>query len=136
MRLKSYRELIQLRTFLERFDYLKLGGHVGEETFGFERYINQQFYRSTEWKLVRNDVIVRDYGCDLGMKGHEIHGRIIVHHINPITIDDIEFGRDCLFDLNNLISTSHQTSNAIHYGDASLLSVLPVERRRGDTRLW
>jgi hypothetical protein len=136
MNFKSYYELIQLKTFDERFDYLKIGGTVGEQTFGLERYLNQIFYRSTEWKHVRRDAIIRDNGCDLAFDGMEIYGKIIVHHINPITIDDIEQGRDCIFDLNNVICTSHNTSNAIHYGDKSLLIMPPKERKRGDTQLW
>lgn len=134
--IKSYRELIRLNTFEERYNYLKIGGIVGRETFGYERHINQSFYHSIEWKYLRRDAIVRDNGCDLGIKGREIFGKIIVHHINPITVEDIELGKDCVFDLNNLICTSHQTSNAIHYGDESLLIQLPKERKRGDTRLW
>lgn len=136
MRFKSYNELIQLKTFDERFAYLKIGGTVGEQTFGLERYLNQIFYRSTEWKHARRDAIVRDGGCDLAFRGMEIYGRIIVHHIIPITMWDIERGRDCIFDLNNLICTSHNTSNAIHYGDASLLLTPPVERKQNDTKLW
>ena len=136
MRIKSYRELIRLRTFEERFEYLKLGGAVGRETFGFERYLNQTFYNSKEWKPCRRDIIVRDNGCDLAIPDREIFGRIIVHHINPITIDDIEFGRDCVLDPDNLVCTSHNTSNAIHYGDASLLAKIPQDRRKGDTYLW
>ena len=136
MGFKSYSELIFLRTFEERFNYLRIGGIVGKETFGLERYLNQIFYRSIEWKRVRRDAIVRDNGCDLAFKGMEVYGRIIVHHINPISIDDIDKGRDCIFDLNNLICTSHNTSNAIHYGDASLLLMPPKERTRGDTTLW
>ena len=133
---KTYRDLRCLRTFEERFDYLRIGGVVGRETFGVERYLNQIFYNSGEWKLCRRDIIVRDNGCDLAIPDREIIGRIMVHHINPITIDDIELGRDCIFDPDNLISTSHNTSNAIHYGDASLLIKLPQTRRKGDTRLW
>jgi len=133
---KSYKELRRFKTFDERFNYLKLRGTVGESTFGFERYLNQNFYRSTEWKRVRREVIVRDNGCDLGIPNMEIQGRIIVHHINPISIEDIESGSDSIFDMNNLICTSHQTSNAIHYGDESLLPRLPIERRQGDTQLW
>jgi hypothetical protein len=134
--IRTYSELIRLRTFEERFEYLKLGGVVGRETFGFERYVNQTFYRSREWKHVRREVIIRDNGCDLAFDGLSIFGKVIVHHINPITIEDIEEGRDCIFDMQNLICTSHNTSNAIHYGDASLLSKTHVERTRGDTRLW
>lgn len=133
---KSYRELIHLPTFKERYDYLRLGGRVGHATFGFDRYLNQAFYRSREWKRLRNDIIVRDESCDLAMPGHEIFGRVIIHHINPISPADIERSLDCVFDPDNLICTSHQTSNAIHYGDASLLAVMPEERRRGDTTLW
>ncbi len=134
--IRTYRELIRLQTFEERFEYLKLGGIVGRETFGFERYVNQTFYRSREWKQIRRDVIVRDNGCDLAFDGMDIFGKVIVHHINPITIQDIEEGRVCIFDMNNLICTSHNTSNAIHYGDKTLLIKPPVERTRGDTRLW
>ena len=134
--IKSYRELRRLKTFEERFEYLKLDGIVGRSTFGFERYLNQEFYRSAEWKRVRRDIIVRDDGCDLGIPDRKIFGKIIVHHINPITIEDIERGADFIFDSNNLICTSHNTSNAIHYGDASLLPRLPIERRKGDTYLW
>ena len=133
---KTYRELCRLHTFEERYEYLKLGGVVGRETFGFERYLNQVFYNSKEWKLCRRNIIIRDKGCDLAIPGREIVGRIIVHHINALTIEDIELARDCLFDPNNLISTSHNTSQAIHYGDASLLMRLPQERRKGDTQLW
>lgn len=133
---KSYRELRRLRTFEERFEYLRLGGRVGRETFGFERHLNQAFYNGGEWKLCRRDIIVRDNGCDLGVPGLEIYGRIIVHHINPLTIEDIELGRDCLYDPDNLISTSDNTSRAIHYGDASLLIIPPQDRRKGDTLLW
>lgn len=136
MRIRSYRELRQLRTFQERFEYLKLGGVVGRETFGFERYLNQTFYRGAEWKRTRQGIIVRDNGCDLGIPGLEIFDKIIVHHMNPITARDIELSRDIIFDPDNLICCSHETSNAIHYGDASLLVRLPQERRKGDTLLW
>jgi len=134
--IKTYRELHSLRSFEDRFEYLKIGGIVGRETFGFERYLNQEFYRSREWKQCRNNIIVRDNGCDLAIPGREVFGRLIIHHINPITIDDIELGRDSIFNPDNLICTSHNTSNAIHYGDASLLITLPKERRKGDTQLW
>ncbi len=133
---KSYQELCGLLTFEERFEYLKIGGLVGEATFGYERYLNQSFYRSREWKQTRRDIIIRDNGCDLAVPDREIFGRIVVHHINPITVEDIEFGRECIFDPNNLICTSHNTSNAIHYGDASLLLRIPKERSKGDTQLW
>lgn len=133
---RSYKELRQLLTFEERFEYLKLGGIVGEETFGRDRYLNQRLYVSPEWRHFRRDIIIRDNGCDLGMTGYDVSGRIIIHHINPLSIEDIRFGRDCIFDPNNVISTSHNTSNAIHYGDTSLLLFLPKERTRGDTALW
>lgn len=136
MMIKTYKDLRRLRTFEERFEYLKIGGVVGRETFGFERYLNQTFYHSPEWKHRRRGIIVRDNGCDLGVRDREIHDRIIVHHMNPITVEDIEFSRDCVFDPDNLICTSHATSNAIHYGDASLLIKLTHERRKGDTLLW
>lgn len=134
--IKSYKELRRLKTFEERFEYLRIGGVVGRETFGFERYLNQTFYRSTEWRHIRRDIIVRDGACDLGIPDREIYDRIIVHHINSITIDDIELARDCVRDPDNLICCSHNTSNAIHYGDASLLIRLSPERRKGDTCLW
>jgi hypothetical protein len=134
--IKSYRELHRLRTFEERFDYLKMGGVVGRETFGFERYFNQNFYHSNEWKHTRRNIIIRDKGCDLGISNREIFGRIIIHHINPITVEDIRLGNDCIFDPDNLICCSHNTSNALHYGDKTLLSKLSQERQKGDTRLW
>ena len=136
MRIKSYSELRSLQTFEERYEYLRIGGQVGAATFGFERYLNQAFYRSCEWRRARDEVIVRDNGCDLGILGREIHETIYIHHINPITIEDIENGSSLLFDPNNLIATIHTTHQAIHYGDKSLLRILPPERRRGDTDLW
>lgn len=134
--IKSYKDLRRLYTFEERFEYLKLGGVVGRETFGFARYVNQNFYRSPEWKRVRRDVIIRDGSCDLGITDREIFSHIIIHHINPITVEDIEYGSDSIFDLNNLICTTHNTHQAIHYGDERLLIRLPKERKRGDTYLW
>lgn len=134
--IKTYRELIRLETFEERFEYLRLGGVVGHETFGFDRYVNQTFYKSKEWRRTRHDIIVRDSACDLGILDREIYDRIIIHHINPITIEDIENRNSCTLDPNNLICVSHQTSNAIHYGDKNLLMTLPTERRRGDTCPW
>lgn len=133
---KSYRELLRLPTFEERFEYVKLGGVVGRETFGFDRYINQVFYHSIEWRHFRRDMIVRDNGCDLAILDREIFDRIILHHLNPLTIENLERSEDCLFDPDNVVCVSHRTSNAIHYGDASLLLRLPEERRKGDTRLW
>ena len=134
--IKSYRELRRLNTFEERFEYLMLGGVVGRQTFGVARYLNQVFYHSGEWKQIRRDIIIRDNGCDLGIHDRDISDRIIVHHINAITIEDIERGRDCIFDPDNLICASHSTSNAIHYGNKSFLIMIPQERRKGDTNLW
>jgi len=136
MKIKAYKELSRLPTFEERFNYLKLGGSVGRATFGFDRYLNQSLYQSREWKKIRNDVIVRDGGCDLGIPGREIFVRTLIHHINPITVEDIEDANDCVFDINNLICTSYDTHNAIHFGDESLLIQLSKERRKGDTTLW
>lgn len=137
MSIKTYSELITLPTFEERYRYLKLNGLVGKETFGFDRYLNQYLYqRSPKWKSSRNFVIVRDNGCDLAMEGHEIYGKIIVHHMNPITIEDIEKETDILFDPEFLICTMHNTHNAIHYGDEGLLVTAPIERTRFDTCPW
>lgn len=134
--MKRYSELRQLKTFQERFDYLKLKGFIGNETFGSARYINQIFYRSKKWKKARNEAIIRDNGCDLGIDGMEIHDMILVHHLNPITEDDIENDAPCLYDLENLICTSQSTHNAIHYGDQALLPKLWPERRPNDTCPW
>lgn len=133
---KSYSEVILLPTLEERFEYLKLSGKVGAETFGYDRYLNQILYHDPEWKRIRNDVIIRDNGCDLGVEDHAIKGRILVHHINPITIEDVKLRRYCVFDLNNLICTSHDTHNAIHYGDVNLLPKNPIERKPNDTCPW
>lgn len=134
--IKTYRDLMRLQTFDERYEYLKLGGIVGQSTFGFERYLNQSLYNSGEWKRFRNEIIVRDDGCDLAISDRFIPARIVVHHINPITIEDIEEGRECVFDPNNVICTSHDTHNAIHYANRSLLSQLPKERTKGDMCPW
>ena len=136
MRVRSYSELRRLSTFEDRYKYLKLSGEVGASTFGFERWLNQDFYRSYEWKQVRQLVIARDVGMDLGMEGYEIYDRIIIHHMNPMTVDDIEFADDKILDPEFLITTTHRTHNAIHYGDERHLLQPLVERRRGDTRLW
>lgn len=136
MRIKTYSELIALPTFEERFEYLQLKGIVGQETFGFDRYLNQILYNSKEWKHLRNEIIVRDNGCDLALEGFEIHGRILIHHINPITIDDVIKRREMVFDPENLICVAHNTHNAIHYGDKSLLITGPIERRANDTCPW
>lgn len=135
-KIRTYVELRQLETFEDRYHYLKLGGVTGEATFGFDRWINQRFYKSREWKRARNHIIVRDNGCDLGIPGFEIYTDLLVHHMNPISLDDIEHGEEWLFDQNFLITTSLRTHNAIHYGDESLLPRGPVVREAGDTKLW
>lgn len=134
--MKTYSELILLPTFKERFEYLKLSGVVGRDTFGFDRYLNQQFYRTSEWKKVRDAVIIRDNGCDLGVEGYEIHDRIIIHHMNPITVNDIIKHSDWIVDPNQLICTSFRTHNAIHYGDISLIDKQPTIRKPNDTCPW
>lgn len=134
--LRTYSELSRLHTFKERFEYLRLDGIVGAETFGFDRYLNQIFYNSDEWKAVRKTVIIRDNGCDLGVKGYDIQGKIIVHHMNPFSIDDILYRKEELLDPEFLISTVLNTHNAIHYGDESLLPLAPIVRRRNDTCPW
>lgn len=136
MKIRTYAELYLLRTFEERFEYLNLKGNVGEKTFGFDRWVNQAFYHSREWRRVRNYVIVRDQGCDLGIPGYEIQTGLIVHHMNPLSVFEIDEGDDALLEPLYLITTSLQTHNAIHYGDASLLPRGPVVRQRGDTTLW
>lgn len=134
--IRTYSELMRLPTFEERFRYLKLDGLVGKDTFGFDRYLNQEFYRSKEWKEVRDFVIVRDNGCDLGVDGYEIVGRIYIHHMNPITVNDIVHSSDFLLNPDYLICVSHNTHNAVHYGDEDLLVTAPVERRKNDTCPW
>lgn len=134
--IRKYGELRRLETFEERFDYLQLNGQVAEATFGFDRYLNQQFYRSTQWRHIRNQVIARDLGLDLGVEGNEIFERPLVHHMNPMTVDDVQRGSEDILNPEFLITTSHITHNAIHYGDRSLLRLPLVERRPGDTRLW
>jgi len=136
MILRTYKDLRRLGTILDRFEYLKLGGQVGESTFGFDRYLNQAFYRSREWQEARRAVILRDGGCDLGIEGYEIGKGLVVHHMNPITIDDILSRRDEIFDPEFLICVSDRTHKAIHYGDAELLPKDPVERKPGDTCPW
>lgn len=135
-KIRTYSELRRLETFEERFDYLRLDGDVGYSTFGFDRWLNQQFYRSRMWKRVRSSVIVRDNGCDLGIEGFDIHSGLVVHHMNPMSPDDIKHGELWIMDPNYLISTSLQTHNAIHFGDETMLPRGPVERRAGDTKLW
>lgn len=133
---RSYRKLIQLSTFEERYNYLRLNGKVGVSTFGFDRWLNQRFYSSSEWKQLRNKIIVRDEGCDLGILTMPCHGRGVVHHINPITEEDLMHSDDSIFDPDNLILCSLQTHNAIHYGDATGLRQGLVERRPNDTCPW
>lgn len=134
--IRTYSELITFPTFEERYKYLRLGGKVGEETFGFDRYLNQVFYSSKEWKQVRDHVIVRDYGCDLGIKDRQIFGRILIHHMNPISAEDILKRSEYLLDPEYLITTVKNTHDAIHYGDESLLITMPVERSKNDTCPW
>lgn len=135
-RVRKYSELRRLTSFEDRFDYLALHGEVGKATFGFDRWVNQQFYRSREWEQVRGFVIVRDEGCDLGVPGYDIHSRLMVHHMNPVTAEALIHGEEWVLDPEFLITTTHRTHNAIHYGDDSLLVKPPIERRPGDTRLW
>lgn len=134
--IRTYSDLIQLPTFKERFAYLQLNGAVGRDTFGYDRYLNQILYRSARWKKVRDSVIIRDNGCDLGVEGYEIHGRIIIHHMNVLTLEDIQTESDFLFNPEFLISTTHNTHNAIHYGDENLLLTAPIERSMYDTCPW
>ena len=136
MSIKTYSELILLPTFEERFKYLQLNGRVGDDTFGFDRYINQNFYRSTEWKRIRDFVIMRDNGCDLALEGYEIYGRILIHHMNPITAKDIGLNTEYLMNPEYLICVTHNTHNAIHYGDEKLLMKGPVVRTKNDTCPW
>lgn len=133
----TYSECIQYPDFLSRFRYLKLGGGVGEETFGFERYLNQEFYHSDAWRSFRHQIIIRDNGNDLGVDGFQIGGRIIIHHIKPITIADIRDGSPIVLDPENVICVSHRTHEAIHYGSEDLLvDYFPTQRAPGDTKLW
>ena len=136
MSTKSYHELMHISDFVERFEYLALYGGVGHSTFGHDRWINQAFYQSRQWKQIRQFVILRDDGCDLGVPGFDIHGQITIHHIVPMTAQDIEEGNPLILDPDNLITTTHDTHNAIHYGDKTLLRLPPVERAPGDTKLW
>lgn len=126
----------KIKTFEERYQYLRLDGVIGEDTFGFDRYLNQIFYRSKRWKRVRDKVIVRDNGCDLGIEGHEIYGKVLIHHMNPITIRDIENESDFLLNPEYLICVTHNTHNAIHYGDEGLLMKGPIERTKNDMCPW
>lgn len=136
MIIRTYNELMLLPTFKERFEYLKLSGRVGEETFGFDRWINQKFYRSAEWKRIRDLVIIRDNGCDLGVEGREIYGKILIHHMNPITKKDILDRTDLLLNPMYLISVTKQTHDAIHYSNESILMNDPIARSKNDTCPW
>lgn len=136
MRTRSYSELIRIPSFEERYEYLKLGGTVGRETFGFDRYLNQMLYQSREWKRTRHGIILRDDGCDLGISDRLLQSQLLIHHINPISIEDLESYAACIFDEENLITTSMATHNAIHFGDKSLLPILPPSRTQDDTQLW
>ena len=134
--LRSYSELSRLRTFDERFRYLLLAGSVGVETFGFDRYVNQRFYRSEEWKHVRNIVIARDNGCDLGIEGRDINGRVYVHHMNPMSLEQINDHMDLILDPEYLVCVTFATHNAIHYVDESYITLAPVERQPNDMCPW
>ena len=136
MRIRTYTELRRFETFEDRYEYLRLGGEVGQTTFGFDRWLNQQLYSSHQWRRARDQVIVRDEGCDLGVPGFELEIGLLVHHMNPLTPEAIENGEEWIFDPEFLIVTSKRTHNAIHFGDRSLLPRAPVERRPGDTTLW
>lgn len=134
--IRCYKELIRIPTFHDRFEYLKLNGVVGDTTFGYERTLNQMLYTSSKWRRLRNQIILRDNGCDLGVDGFEIPDKIIVHHMNPMTLDDLKDFSDDVFNPEYLICVSHNTHNAIHYGDNNLLPREPIERRPGDTCPW
>lgn len=136
MKIRTYSDLRRIETLEDRFRYLKLRGEVGSVTFGFDRYLNQRFYTSSQWKQVRNHVIVRDRGCDLGVDGYEIHDRIYIHHMNPMTVDDLVEDDSKIIDPEFLIAVTLRTHNAVHYGDESGLPKPPIERRPGDTKLW
>lgn len=136
MKIRTYTELSSLRTFEERFRYLQLKGQIGVATFGFDRFFNQRFYTSQSWRTVRNYVIVRDQSCDLGIDGRDIYGYVRVHHMNPISIEDLECGNADILDPEFLICTSLDTHNALHFGTESNVFRLPRERTKGDTTLW
>lgn len=136
MSIKTYSELITIPTFEERFQYLQLKGSVGKDTFGYDRYLNQVLYSSPEWKRLRNQIIIRDGACDLACEGYDIHGRILIHHLNPITVDDVLARSRKVFDPDNLVCVTHNTHNAIHYGDANLLVTGPIIRTKNDTCPW
>ena len=134
--IRTYSELIRIPTFEDRFEYLKLHGEVGESTFGFDRYLNQVFYRSKEWRRLRNKVIIRDNGCDMALKGFEIADKIIIHHMNPVNLKNIVDRDEDLLNPEFLVCVSPITHNAIHYGNFDLINYGPIERKPGDTLLW
>ena len=136
MNIKTYSELITIPTFEERFEYLQLKGSVGKDTFGYDRYLNQVLYRSPEWKRLRNQIIIRDGGCDLACDGYDIYGKVLIHHLNPITVEDVLARSRKVFDPDNLVCVSHNTHNAIHYGDVDLLVTGPIIRTKNDTCPW
>lgn len=136
MSIKTYSELITIPTFEERFEYLQLKGSVGKDTFGYDRYLNQVLYRSPEWKRLRNQIIIRDGGCDLACEGYAIYGKVLIHHLNPITVEDVLARSRKVFDPDNLVCVTHNTHNAIHYGDAELLITGPIIRTKNDTCPW
>ena len=136
MSIKTYSELITISTFEERFEYLQLKGSVGKDTFGYDRYLNQVLYRSSEWKRLRNQIIIRDAGCDLACDGYDVYGKVLIHHLNPITVEDVLTRSRKVFDPDNLVCVSHSTHNAIHYGDMDLLATGPIIRTKNDTCPW
>lgn len=136
MSIKTYSELITIPTFEERFEYLQLKGSVGKGTFGYDRHLNQVLYRSPEWKRLRNQIIIRDCGCDLACEGYDIHSKVLIHHLNPITVEDVLARSRKVFDPDNLVCVSHNTHNAIHYGDVDLLVTGPIIRTKNDTCPW
>ena len=136
MSIRTYSELITIPTFEERFEYLQLKGSVGKDTFGYDRYLNQVLYRSPEWKRLRNQIIIRDGGRDLACDGYDIYGKVLIHHLNPITVEDVLARSRKVFDPDNLVCVSHNTHNAIHYGDVDLLVTGPIIRTKNDTCPW
>ena len=136
MSIRTYSELITIPTFEERFEYLQLKGSVGKDTFGYDRYLNQVLYRSPEWKRLRNQIIIRDGGCDLACDGYDIYNKVLIHHLNPITVEDVLARSRKVFDPDNLVCVSHNTHNAIHYGDVDLLVTGPIIRTKNDTCPW
>lgn len=136
MSIRTYSELITIPTFEERFEYLQLKGSVGKDTFGYDRYLNQVLYRSPEWKRLRNQIIIRDDGCDLACDGYDVYGKVLIHHLNPITVEDVLARSRKVFDPDNLVCVSHNTHNAIHYGDVDLLVTGPITRTKNDTCPW